>query len=396
MTILKKYLYTTVANKRHRNLINFIILNFVFLIFTACPDWNDNDDNDDNDIYDPRNVTRIDNHLEVQPDLVLDSKGNVHMIYFGSDDYYTGIAEVYYIWRNQSGEWSDPVNLSNSSNDSRVPQIAIDSQDNIHVIWEEDNDGNGRTMYTMKQEDADWSEPIFITDSYNLLPQISVDSYDNLHVCGDGFRLQYLRNEGGIWLPMENPDTISILNPSMSVSKDGDVFIGAEGGNMIELVSRLESTGLWSREFITDSHAYPWVASVAVGENETVYISWTVRYADQIKISTRYPDGTWSEIDSIPNMEGDPWKSKLAVDEYGLHAIWNAHTDEWDYDIYYQMRTHGGEWKERQQISLTHTPSLDPAIYLKDNVLYITWIEILGETKRDNIDVYYQTVDITQ
>jgi len=103
MTILKKYLYTTVANKRHRNLINFIILNFVFLIFTACPDWNDNDDNDDNDIYDPRNVTRIDNHLEVQPDLVLDSKGNVHMIYFGSDDYYTGIAEVYYIGSADKG-----------------------------------------------------------------------------------------------------------------------------------------------------------------------------------------------------------------------------------------------------------------------------------------------------
>ncbi|MBC8175454.1 MAG: hypothetical protein H8E82_07355, partial [Candidatus Marinimicrobia bacterium] len=38
MIIYKKYLYTTVILKLHRNLVTFLMLNFAFLVFTACPE----------------------------------------------------------------------------------------------------------------------------------------------------------------------------------------------------------------------------------------------------------------------------------------------------------------------------------------------------------------------
>ncbi len=38
MIIYKKYFYTTVILKLHRNLVTFLILNFAFLLFTACPE----------------------------------------------------------------------------------------------------------------------------------------------------------------------------------------------------------------------------------------------------------------------------------------------------------------------------------------------------------------------
>ncbi|MBC8175333.1 MAG: hypothetical protein H8E82_06750, partial [Candidatus Marinimicrobia bacterium] len=41
MIIYKKYLYTTVILKLHRNLVTFLMLNFAFLVFTACPDTPD-------------------------------------------------------------------------------------------------------------------------------------------------------------------------------------------------------------------------------------------------------------------------------------------------------------------------------------------------------------------
>ena len=304
------------------------LLPLSFFILTGCPDNN----NDKDDKYDPRNATRIDNHLEGQPELVVDSKGNIHMVYFGGPSYYEPL-DVFYIWQNDAKEWSEPVNLSNSDNDSGVPQITVDSQDNLHVVWEEDGEGNAKTMYTMKKLNMDWTDPVYITNEYNLLPQIGIDHSETLHVAGDGFRLQYLQNISGVWMPMENPDTIAILNPNMVVSENGDVFIAAESGDMIELVTRNSESGIWQREFITDSYAYPWVGSVAVDDSGIVYVAWTVKFTDQIKIRMKYPNGTWSEIDSIPDMEGDPWRSQLAVDENGLYVVWNAHTETWDYDI---------------------------------------------------------------
>jgi len=373
----------------HLSYLLFLSLSLSLLI-TACNNGNKGDD----DNYDPRNVTRIDNHLEVQPELVVDSRGNVHLVYFGGPSYYEPL-DVFYIRQNDDEEWSEPVNLSNSSNNSIAPQVAIDYQDRLHVIWEEDGEGNGRTMYTMKEPNEDWTDPVYITGEYNLSPQIGIDEYGTIHVAGDGFRLQYLQNIDGVWMPMENPDTISILNPNMVVSENGDVFIAAESGDMIELVTRYKETGQWKREFITDSYAYPWVGSVAVDPSGTVYVAWTVKYTDQIKIRMKYPDGTWSEIDSIPDMEGDPWRSQIVVDEEGHHVVWNAYTEAWDYDIYLQTRTHDGLWLERQQLSLTTSASLDQGIFLKDNVLYTAWHEKYDRTKNSNRDIYYVKITIS-
>ncbi len=364
---------------------SFILILISYILFTGCPE-----EPPEGDHYDPRNVTRIDDHLEVQPELVVDSKGNVHLVYHGS--IFEEARNVFYISKNLINEWSEPVNLSNSLNNSIAPQIDVDAQNRLHVIWEEDGEGDARTMYTMKESVEDWTEPIYITNAYNLLPQIGIDAQRTVHVAGDGFRLQYLQNIGGVWMPLENPDTISILNPNMVVSENGDVFIAAESGDMIELVTRYKETGQWEREFITDSYAYPWVGSVAVDPSGIIYVAWTEKYTDQIKIRMKYPEGFWSELDSIPDMEGDPWRSQLAVDDNGLHVIWNANTDEWDYDIYVQTRTHEGYWLERQQLSSTPEASLDQGVYLQAGLIHIAWAEHLSESKYGNWDIYYQVI----
>lgn len=369
------------GRKWHR----FLLLCCIFF-FTACPDEKDNED----DHYDPRNVTRIDDHIEAAPDIAVDSEGKVHLVYHGS--VYQDPRDVWYTSQDADAEWSDPLNLSNSTNHSRVPQIAIDSEDNIHVIWEEGGEGNGRTMYLMKGVNSDWTDPVYITESYNLLPQIAIDGLDNVHVVGDGVTVTYRKKVDDHWYSNDSPDTIGVTNPELAISDEGDLFISGEQRiGVIELITRSANTGLWDREFISDNHDQQWVAAVGVGSDGTVYVSWTVTFTDQIILRHKSPNGTWSEIDSIPGMEGDPWRSHLVVDGYGLHVVWNAHTDQWDYDIYYQMRSHDGIWSDRKQISLTQYPSLNQGIFLNDNLLHIAWVELLSESLYGNSDVYYET-----
>lgn len=37
----------------------------------------------------------------------------------------------------QEGSWSEPINISNTPNSSWFPDLAVDSQANVHVIWGE-------------------------------------------------------------------------------------------------------------------------------------------------------------------------------------------------------------------------------------------------------------------
>ncbi len=75
--------------------------------------------------------------------------------------------------------------------------------------------------------------------------------------------------------------------------------------------------------------------------------------------------------------------------------MWIAHTEEWDYDIYYQHRTHEGVWLERQQISNTTTESLGPGIYIDNGQLYIAWHEKFDAAKNSNRDIYFTTISLT-
>lgn len=367
----------------------YLVILLLFLSFIACPE---NDSNEDGN-YDPRNVTRIDDHIEAQPELAVDSEGNVHIVYFGGPEYNEPL-DVYYVWKNENDIWSKPINISNSVNDSRVPQIALDSRENIHVIWEEDGEGNGRTKYTMKKINEDWDEPVYITSDYNGLPQIAVDGNDHVHIVGFGFRLQYRKKVGDIWMTEEVIDSIGIINHTLKVSDSGNIFVVGEGGNpnRIELVTRFAATGQWKREFISDSNYRPWAAAVAVGNNGKIYVAWTLADKDQINYRIKNTEGVWSEVDSIPNMIGDPLRSHLAVDDTGLHVVWNAHTEEWDYDIYYQMKSHNGDWSDKKQISLTTFPSLGQAIFLNGEVLFVAWHEIF--IKNINSDIYYETIPL--
>ena len=98
----------------------------------------------------------------------------------------------------QSGEVGEPVNLSNTTGKSWLPDIAADSAGNLHAVWTEeylpsDDDGQwgDAILYTMWDGQA-WTEPrdILVVRS-NLspdgladshLPAIAVDSKGLLHV----------------------------------------------------------------------------------------------------------------------------------------------------------------------------------------------------------------------
>ena len=122
------------------------------------------------------------------PSLAIDSSDTLHLVWYcgsgfggsGSDD------DVFYSYRPYNGEWSNTEVVSTESDFySRFPNLAVDTECNIHVAWFDFSDylqsGNdGDVFYKMRTQDGDWSTTEVVSidcDSPSLIGRIAVDSY---------------------------------------------------------------------------------------------------------------------------------------------------------------------------------------------------------------------------
>jgi len=123
------------------------------------------------------------------PEIAIDSKNNIHIVW----EEWTGGYDIHYrMWDYQSKTWSLTENIAPLSGIAERPSIAIDKNDNIHVVWNDDNNYYGTAgidwdiVYRMKAADSDtWTDiEVVSTEStgHSVYPSIDVDGSGNLHV----------------------------------------------------------------------------------------------------------------------------------------------------------------------------------------------------------------------
>lgn len=72
------------------------------------------------------------------PSAAFDSKGRIHLVWYG----YDGVAYQVYYSKYDDGNWSAPIRLSQGYPDSLNPTVAVDSSDNVYVAWYKSNGRN--------------------------------------------------------------------------------------------------------------------------------------------------------------------------------------------------------------------------------------------------------------
>jgi hypothetical protein len=127
------------------------------------------------------------------PRLAIDSKDNMHVVWFDETDYAIGSANIAYKLFNATiSQWGNTTLISPEIQGySDSIKIASDSQDNLHVLWSLAGDDflhvNHKMYYSFyNTTSVEWEEAIELSYKYDnsrhYYPDITIDRKNNLHI----------------------------------------------------------------------------------------------------------------------------------------------------------------------------------------------------------------------
>ena len=127
------------------------------------------------------------------PDIAVDSLGRLHLVAqnFNSPDHEG--THIYYT-RFENGSWLPFEDITPNCEGTVDPRIAIDRDNNPHVVWEE-RTGVSKIYYTYF-DGSRWLEPILVGENESMHPTVAVDEIGKTHItweyhAGDTFNVVY-------------------------------------------------------------------------------------------------------------------------------------------------------------------------------------------------------------
>ncbi len=198
------------------------------------------------------------------PSIAVDSKDTIHIVWYGRDTTNTASYNIRYRSRKVDGTWSG-ITLVTTDTTSRYhyyPSVAVDSKDNVHVVW------RGRlpttTRYNIQYRKLDsstntWGSIVYITSStteYNYNPSIAVDKADNIHVAWYGYpspyKIKYIKWDSATssWGSVEIVSSNSYSNyyPSIGIDQRGYLYVAWYTTSPYEIWMSINDGGGWSDE----------------------------------------------------------------------------------------------------------------------------------------------------
>jgi hypothetical protein len=279
--------------------------------------------------------------------LAIDSGDNLHIAYYGSGRApYPTRNGVFYCKRTASG-WGDEetVALKDVTNGQEFPAIAIDSHDDIHVVWQGKGWGDYptyRQIIYRKKTVFGW-EPEEVLTGTNLstsygerYPAIAVDRWDDVHVVwggtvampGNYSGIKYRRRTPLGWEPQENvTEELDCYHWQPRIALDSNNYVHVawfgmmadEGWSAYNPKYRRRTAGWWPVEKLcTTTYDQSDFLTIALDANDDVHVGWG---------GYGWGDHQWSTNLQYRKMTGSTWSDREpltneAADFWGGSAIW--------------------------------------------------------------------------
>lgn len=295
-----------------------------------------------------------------QNKLSKDSNGNIFATFRKEvNDYY----EIFVtkLSKNTQGKYESDksINVSRLGNrvNQRVPSIAIDSKDNIHLVWYgADNpkrEGDRQIKYIKSTDSGkNWSKALNLSyvEGYNKQnlwqehPDILAGSNDQLFVVWEGKdkttknqQIKFSKSKDGIsWTEWKNikGSSLSQSRPNIIQDKNSKLYVFMYSGQ------NSKESQIW------------YSTSSDLGES-------------------------WSDWTNISNSDGDSRHVEAVVDEgSNIHAVWRQYNSSKKLTQILYSRFEGGSWSPPQVVADSPSFQFFPQIGTnKEAQVFITFLE---------------------
>ena len=279
-------------------------------------------------------VTDLEENWQGFPVIAIDSEDNVHVAWtgtgWGSFPDYKNIQ-----YRKKTTSWQVQESISDIADDQWAPAIAIDSNDNVHVVWSGkgwgDNPGVENIEY--RRSIYSWETRVPVTDSSSeqWFPAMAIDSEDNVYVVWQSpDDIQYREKFGAYWLTQESiTDVGDQGGASIAIDSENNVHVVWSGygwGNNPDYwnIQYREKTTSWqTQESVTDINNDQTDASISTSLDNHIHIVWSGwgwgSNPEYINIEHREKTTSWQAQESVTDDETT--KSYYLCLLYALHPI---------------------------------------------------------------------------
>ncbi|MFC2156051.1 sialidase family protein, partial [Acidobacteriota bacterium] len=342
------------------------------------------------------------------PDIAVDSNGNVNVAWF--DWPYLGNCDIYYRRSTDFGAtWDTIVNISNSTNDSKAPSIAVDDTGNINVAWYDDYSSYVHEIKFKRSTDsgATWGSTVTVSNytGYARRPDIALDSSGNLNLVWTGgnpgdYEIYFSRStdNGATWSSFVNISNSSGLSqsPVIAVDSSGNLntaWYDNSPGNYEIYFSRSTDNGTtWSTPVnVSNTTATSYAPAIVVDTNGNLCIAWYDKKTNtwQVYFSRSTNNGTtWSTMQNVSNASVACSHPGIAVDSaVNINMVWSKNTWYNEPIIFGRSIDNGANWSTPLDITNNPMSTMNPEISLDSNGnIYVVWDDDGGP---DNKFIYF-------
>ncbi|MBC8275561.1 MAG: hypothetical protein H8E40_11425 [Chloroflexi bacterium] len=281
---------------------------------------------------------------ESQRKLAIESDGTIHAVYYRTDG--SLICQIYHAYSSDDGITWTEEQVTSASRDQVYTALAVDSQDNLHIVWQDGDEGkmgsggNPVTYYRCKNKQVGWQAAEFIS-SYATYPAIAVDSNDDVHVVYGTFVYP-----PGFW----------------------------GGGNGIRWKKKTTS-GWQTEESISSNKQWTRWPAIAIDGSDNIHVAWLndPRAYEDINYRKRTASGWETEVQVNTELDNVRGKPSIIVDSNDyVHIVWLRETGVM-FSIRY--RTYTTSWQPPVDVEGPTTYNQGPPVISIDNLghIHVVW-----------------------